>query len=116
MQAYVARQALRYGRSHLSSGSNLLICTCVWALGEFGELLDDGAALLEDEEDWTGPPATRAEAAAALLDDLTRAQRSGEVRCPVPLCSCLEVAELARVSHVEKRARKVVPLLCKRAR
>lgn len=97
MQAYVARQALRFGRDHLHSGSSLLLCTCVWALGEFGELLDGGAAVLEDEEDWAGPPATRGEAAAALLDDLTQAQRGTEVRCPAILGRRVRLCRVPRM-------------------
>lgn len=89
MQAYVARQALRYGRDHLHSGSALLICTCVWALGEFGELLDGAAPLLDGEEPWPSTPSTQAEAAAQLLDELSVAQRSGEVRRGCPHCSVI---------------------------
>eukprot|EP00892_Ulva_mutabilis_P011372 jgi/Ulvmu1/8607/UM046_0005.1 len=79
MQAYVVRQALRTGTQHRESGSDLLLCTCVWALGEFGELLDGAAPLLEDEVPWAGEPGGQAAAAAQLLEQLTQAQRSSEV-------------------------------------
>ena len=85
MQAYVARQTLQYGLEHRHAGSDLLLCTCVWAIGEFGELLSGTAhPLLEDEEPWTGDSGCP-EAAAALLDELTQAPRSSEVRSPSQL-------------------------------
>lgn len=83
MHAYVARQALQHACSHLDGGSDLLLATCTWAIGEFGELLDGSESLLEGEAAFDGSDMQHA--AVDLLRKLTDPLRSSTVRplCPV---------------------------------
>lgn len=86
MQAHAAQQSLRYLSTHLDTGSTLLLCTCTWLVGEFGDLLDQ---VVTDEvqaekevgeaDGWT-PQGGTAACAVNCLEELAKPTRSSEVR------------------------------------
>jgi hypothetical protein len=92
MQAHAAQQSLRYLSTHLDTGSSLLLCTCTWLVGEFGDLLDQvitaeaqaGEPKQAGEEEGAGegwtPQGGAATCAIACLEELAKPSRSSEVR------------------------------------
>jgi hypothetical protein len=86
IQGYTARQCLRILSDHLTDGSDHLLATCVWTLGEYGDLLKgDGllegsqVELLEGEEHWAAPGGGH-ERLISCLQTLLKSHNSGEVR------------------------------------
>lgn len=104
LQAYAVRQALSLASIKQQIGADALMCTCMWLLGEYGDLLNGAYAALPDEGAWDAHSGAT-DSLLSTLEALTEAHICAEVQAYSVMAA---MKLIARLPHAQPRLQKLV--------